>query len=149
MKQKVQVLGWKRFISLLMLMVLTIGVLSGCLKKDRNTTTTTQKPGQIELVYYKLFDEEDVIKPLIQQYQSLHPNVQIKYKKFTEPDEYYQLLLNELAEGQGPDIFSVPNYWLLRNSKKITPLPPEAFGPQDFEDTFVSVATKDAVFTDP
>lgn len=136
-----------RLLSLSLLVIFSLTILSGCLKKEKSVKTSAAKP--IELVYYKLFDDEDVIRPLIQQYQGLHPNVVIKYKKFTNPNEYYQLILNELAEGEGPDLFSVPNYWLKPNSKKIYPMPVDAYGPKDFEDTFVNVAYNDAVFTDP
>ncbi len=131
----------------IILFVFSISILSGCLKKEQ--VVKTQAPKNIQLVYYKLFDNEDVISPLIQQYKTVHPTVSIKYRKFDDEDDYYRTILNELAEGQGPDIFSVPNYWLKNNSRKISPMPPEAFGPKQFGDTFVSVAQKDAVFVDP
>ena len=103
----------------------------------------------MELVYYRLFDDEDVMKPLIQKYSTSHPNVTIKYRKFTDPLEYQNLIVNELAEGEGPDIFSAPNYWFIRNVKKINPLPVAAFSPKEFEQTFVAVANDDLVLKDP
>lgn len=138
----------KQIVALLILSMLSLTMLSGCFKKPvASIKTEASKP--VQLVYYKLFDTEDVMAPLIQQYKSTHPNVSIKYRKFDNEDDYYRTILNELAEGQGPDIFSVPNYWLKNNSKKLTPLDPSVFGQKQFEDTFVSVAEKDAVFTDP
>lgn len=137
----------QRFLSGLTIFSCLTLFLSGCFKKD--TPPKTQKAEPIQLVYYKLFDDEDVMGPLIQQYQSKHPNVSIRYRKFTDPAAYEQLIINELAEGEGPDVFSVPNTWFLPNSKKITPLNPATFSPKQFEETFVSVASKDLVLNDP
>lgn len=126
---------------------LVTGVLGGCFKKTAKEKVEAAKP--VELVYYKLFDDEDVIRPLIQQYVTMHPLVTIKYRKFEDQNDYYRTILNELAEGEGPDIMSVPNYWVKKNAKKITPLDPIYASVQDFQDTFVSVAEKDLVFSDP
>jgi len=120
--------------------------LSGCIAKTPQPKSKTSK---VNLVYYKLFDDEDVINPLIQQYQAKHPNVSITYRKFTDPLEYENLIINEMAEGEGPDIFSMPNYWFLRNVKKLTPMPLNMMSPAQFERTFVSVAKNDLVLRDP
>lgn len=121
--------------------------LSGCIAKEKQQAAP--KTETIQLVYYKLFDNEDVIRPLIQQYMSQHPGVQITYKKFTDPVEYENLIVNELAEGEGPDIFSAPNYWFLRNVKKISPMPETVMTAKQFGETFVSVAANDLVLRDP
>ncbi len=137
---------FKRFIASALVATMGMGLLSGCVKKDQPVVQKTQK---VNLVYYSLFDNEDVMQPLIQQYSAQHPNVTITYRKFTDPVEYMNLIINELAEGQGPDIFSAPNYWFLRNVRKISPLPTATFSPQQFEQTFVSVANDDLVLRDP
>ncbi len=137
-----------RTIALALLVVFSSSFLSGCVKK---TPPNVQKPAaQIELVYYKLFDDEDTMQPLIQEYMAKHPGISIRYRKFADDPAYYQsVIVNGLAEGEGPDIFSVPNSWFLRNSKKISPLPNDLLSSQEFEQTFVSVASKDLVFPDP
>lgn len=132
---------------LLLLIIFSTSFLSGCFKKK--PVEKVEKASNVTLVYYKLFDSEDIMAPFIQQYKTLHPNITIKYRKFDDENEYYRTILNELAEGEGPDIFSVPNYWLKNNSKKIVPANPQAFGPQQFNDIFVNVASQDATFVDP
>ncbi|MBU1446336.1 extracellular solute-binding protein, partial [Patescibacteria group bacterium] len=141
-KQKIQ-----KFISVLMVIALVF-VTTGCLrtKEVAQTTTYTDK---IELTYYKLFDDSDVIEPLIQAYQAERPNIKIKYRKFTDTQEYYDLILNELAEGEGPDIFSVPNTWFAKNYKKVSPLPTDMMTPATFEDIYVAVTYDDLVRPDP
>lgn len=103
----------------------------------------------IELTYYKLFDDSDVMEPIIQEYRALFPNVKINYRQFTDPQEYYDLILNELAEGEGPDIFSVPNTWFVKNYKKVYPAPANMIPPKIYEDTYVSVTMDDLVKQNP
>lgn len=137
----------KEKLALIVCMLIVTTIFAGCLKKPE----AAPKPstGRVELVYYKLFDEEDVIRPLIQQFQATNPNIVISYRKFSDEQDYYRTILNELAEGEGPDIFSVPNYWLASNVKKLTPMPNDYYSPATFEQTFVSVAAKDALLIDP
>ncbi|MBU0668012.1 hypothetical protein KJ951_00100 [Patescibacteria group bacterium] len=138
---------FRKIIAATLLSVLSLTLFGGCFAKQQPDAKNTE--GRIELVYYKLFDEEDTIRPLIQQYQTQHPNVSITYRKFTDPVEYENLIINELAEGEGPDIFSMPNYWFLRNTKKLSPMPEDLATPAEFEATFVSVANNDLVLRDP
>lgn len=137
----------QKFLALMVVSLLTVTMLSGCFRKTDAPVRETPQP--VEIVYYKLFDGEDVMRPLIQKYVATHPLVTIKYRKFDDQEDYYRTILNELAEGEGPDIFSVPNYWIKRNARKITPLDPTVASSKDFADTFVAVAEKDLVFADP
>lgn len=137
----------KRLSAVLLLVTMSSTILGGCFQKDKPASNANSN--QVKLVYYKLFDNEDVIQPLISQYQAAHPNVTITYRKFVDPVEYQKLLLNELAEGQGPDLFSAPNSWFLKNVKKINPLPLDKINPQQFDQTFVNVASQDLVLADP
>ena len=134
-----------KIVAFIVLIAFSTSLLSGCFKKEQKKTTKNSNQ-KVQLVYYKLYDDEDVMKGLISQYDS---NVSIVYRKFTDPKEYENLIINELAEGKGPDIFSMPNYWFLKNQKKISPLPNETVSVKQFEDTFVSVAKDDLVLTDP
>lgn len=124
--------------------VLLVGsfFLIGCKKKGAGG-------GRITLTYYKLYDEEDVIRPVIEAYQKAHANVSIRYRKFTDPEAYEDLILNELAEGEGPDIFEISNASLPRFFKKIKPLASEKYTPQLFRDAYVSVVTDHLIRQDP
>ena len=85
----------RKKIILLAILVLAISAvfLAGCRKRE-----PAQKKGKIELSYYKLFDDEDVMNPFIEAYAKTHPNVSIKYRKFSDPQEYVDLIVNELAD---------------------------------------------------
>jgi len=132
---------------ILVVLLFVIGFAAGCFRtKEFEPRADTS---QVELTYYKLYDDSDVIEPLIQEYMALFPNVKINYRQFTDAEEYYDLIINELAEGEGPDIFSVPNTWLIKNYKKVSPAPTNMLPPQIFEDTFVSVTYDDLVRANP
>lgn len=122
-------------------------VFSGCREKTTSTGKTTA-PAVVQLTYYRLFDSEETFSPLIQQFQSEHPNIQITYKTFTDPSEYEDMIVNEMAEGGGPDMFSIHNSWIDKHWKKLTPMPSELMTTSDFNDTFVNVASDDFVRPD-
>lgn len=128
------------------LLVVTVFTFSACRTKDKK-----DKPDSydgIELTYYKVFDDADVIEPIIDEYEAEHPGLVIHYKKFSDFDEYERTVLNEMAEGEGPDIFSMQNTWFASNFRKLAPMPIEKGATEDFAETFVDVAYNDLVLTD-
>lgn len=115
-------------------------ILSGCLKKAGS--------GAANLTFYGL-DDSDVFEQIIAQYKQDRSNVQIRYKKFNDPAEFENLLVNEIAEGEGPDVFFVHNTWLPRHTKKLVPLASETLTAKTFSETFVNVAAEDFIQPDP
>lgn len=78
----------------------------------------------IVLNYWRVWDDQDAFDQIIKDYQVVHPNIQINYRKFRY-EEYETELLNALAEDRGPDIFSLPEGWLRKYQNKLAPLPAE------------------------
>lgn len=117
--------------------------MTGCAKKEE------EKENKItELTYYRLFDGEDVFKPLIETYESEHPDIRIIYKKFTDSKEYMDLIINELAEGEGPDLFSLNSADFFQHRRKLVPAPVKMISPDEFKKIFVPVASKDLLLPD-
>lgn len=110
------------------------------------TTTTSQKK---EIVFWNLFDNSDSLKGQIQAFESAHPSVRVTYKKFVNVEEYWDTILNELAEGEGPDVFAVNNNWIQKHYKKFYPMPIEGMeipmNPEIFRQTFFNVAEEDLI----
>lgn len=119
---------------------------SGCRTKD--PVVKKDNYSGVELTYYKVFDDSDVIEPLISKYETEHPGLTIHYRKFSDFAEYERVILNEMAEGEGPDIFSMQNTWFVSNYKKLAPLPENLGSVNDFRNTFVDVAASDLIRTD-
>lgn len=111
------------------------------IKRDQN-----QDPlEEITLTFYGLYDNEELYEPLIQAYESDHPNVTVLYKKFTNPEDYLSLIINELAEGEGPDIFMLHNTWFPRHYKKLSPAPSNVISPEVFRSLFVEITGKELI----
>ncbi len=136
----------RKILSTLLLSTLVISSFTGCLR-TKDPVTTTVVP-EVTLTFYGLFDNEDVYTPFIDAYQKSHTNVTILYKKYTDPDAYLSLIVNELAEGEGPDIFMLHNTWFPGNYKKLTPAPASEITPEIFRSSFVDVTSDDLIIPD-
>lgn len=99
-----------------------------------------------KLVYYKMNDGAD-LKPFIDEYKAIKGNelLDVQVVVFDDLKKYEDRIINELAEGAGPDIFSMPNYWIAKHQKKIAPLPENMMTTKVFGDTFVQVAANDLI----
>jgi len=105
--------------------------------------SNSKGPGKpVTLKIWKPFADSGQIQPLLSAYQTAHPNVQFEY---TEKgiDDYESNLINALASGNGPDIFSINNSWLPKYIDKIAPAPDNVFTYKDYSDAFVDVAAQD------
>lgn len=112
----------KRFfrpITFFLLLSLLITTGQGCLGGGGSTGGAVQR---IELNYWRVFDGEDAFADIIRAYQAQHPNVRINYRKLRF-DEYEEELVRALAEGRGPDIFSVHNTWMREYQDLMQPMP--------------------------
>ncbi|NMB48635.1 extracellular solute-binding protein [Candidatus Kuenenbacteria bacterium] len=92
----------------------------GC--KQGNIEAFNDLSEPITLRYWRVFDGDDAFGEIIADYQRLHPNVDIEYKKLRY-EEYEQALLEAWAEDRGPDIFTIHNTWMAKYREKIIPLP--------------------------
>jgi ABC-type glycerol-3-phosphate transport system substrate-binding protein len=104
-------------LSLLLTLVLTSGF--GC-KTVSQDVQVKMRP--ITLNYWRVWDGQDNFAQIIAEYNKIHPNIAINYRKLRY-DEYEQELVNALAEDRGPDIFSINATWVRRYENKIAPMP--------------------------
>lgn len=99
---------------------------------------------KIELVWWKVFDDPGQAAVLIQQFEKANPGITIKYVE-KDIETYEDELVNALAAGEGPDIFSIHNDWLPKHQAKMTPAPESLFGLRDLRQNFVEVLETDLV----
>jgi len=97
---------------------------------------------EITLTYWGLWEEEALIKPLIDVYTQKNPHVTIKYTKMY-PEYYREKLIARSKSNQGPDIFRFHNTWLPEIKDVVSPLPSSVMGNAEFEKTFYPVVKKD------
>ena len=122
--------------------------------------TTTSKTGakisttqKIHLTMWGLFDDPSVWQPIIQQYQSQHPNITVDYQQKSFAD-YEDDSLNALAARTGPDIWLVRNDWIDQHADKLVAAPAALFatktasGVAGYAELFPDVAVHDAIVGD-
>lgn len=97
---------------------------------------------QVNLTYWGLWEDKEVVQPLIELYQQKNPNIKISYEKMS-PENYREKLVVRSKSGQGPDIFRFHNTWLPEIKEVVAPLPQSIMAKSEFEKTFYPVQQKD------
>lgn len=100
------------------------------------------QPQEVTLTYWGLWEDQQIIQPLISEYEEKNPRVKIQYIKQASQD-YRERLQNSLAAGRGPDIFRFHNTWVPMLAQELSPLPPEVMDASTFASTFYPVAISD------
>ena len=153
-------------ISKILILILVISAplfLSGCFKKrcpkpaenipgtssfrdDCPIEGDVEPTGKRELDFYFVFDNTDAFREQIQAFQSQNPGITVRTKKFVSLEEYEDLVINEIAEGEGPDVFMIHNSWVLKHWRKLLPQPMDlqiVMAPDLFRQTFFQAAVDD------
>ena len=78
--------------------------------------------GQTTEINFWGVEDEGVIKPIIESYLIVNPNLKIFYTQFNESN-YEKILVDALASGNAPDIIMFHNTWLPKHYGKIFPMP--------------------------
>lgn len=122
------------------IIVVIILILAFGLKKDRKSEPITLK-------FWSVYDDKVNYSEAIEEYQKANKHVTINYEKKSFA-EYEQELINALAAGEGPDIFTIHHTWLSKHEDKIFPMPQEGedfYSAETFKNTFVDVTYQDLV----
>ena len=102
------------------------------------------RPDQVELEFWGVFDDSDLYKSLIDEFEAQFPNITVNYYKKTYQD-YEKDLLEAMATGRGPDIFMMHNTWLARYNDRIWAAPFDFITLKQFQNDFVDVVVDDFV----
>ena len=108
----------KRLLAVLVLPALLLTLGAGCFGGGGSSSG----PQKVTLSYWRVFDDEDAFDEIIASYRAMHPNVDIEYRKL-RADEYEEELVRAIAEGEGPDIFSVHNTKIGEFKDLLLPMP--------------------------
>ena len=97
--------------------------------------------GPINLTYFGLWEEEALMKPLIEKYQQQNPNVKISYERKSSIN-YRTRVQSQITEGVGPDIFRIHNSWLTMFLKDnfLSPAPADTLTIAEYKSLFYPVA---------
>ncbi|MDO8576987.1 MAG: extracellular solute-binding protein [Candidatus Daviesbacteria bacterium] len=96
-------------------------------------------PGPITLTYWGLWEDDNLIKPLIAEYQKQHPNIVITYVRQSSVN-YRTRAQAQIREGVGPDVLMIHNSWLPMFQADLAMAPLDVFTPTDYKSMFYPVA---------
>ncbi len=94
------------------------------------------------LTWWGLWEDNTVVQPLIDEYESKHNGVKINYVK-ESPQDYRERLTSAFAKKSGPDIFSFHNSWVPMFRANLDAVPASVMNPADFAKTFYPIASSD------
>ncbi len=133
--------------------------LSGCRKKCEEGSSTwpecqnidaTPPPNYRDIVVWNLHDPSDVFRGAFQTFtQTREQGLSINYKQFSNPYEYEELVISEIAQGKGPDVLAIDPLWLTKYPELFAPIPPDIMVPEQVDEQFFPVVSKHLVKTDP
>lgn len=101
-----------------------------------------ERGGTVELTYWMLWEEKEVLQPLIDEYQREHPEITIDFVRQT-PIQYRERVEAHIARGEGPDIFRFHNTWVPMLREELAPLPEGVVTQAEFAESFYPVMVED------
>lgn len=102
------------------------------------------KNDKIEIVYWGLGKEPEVLSPIISDFEKKYPNIKVNYIK-QDIKQYRERLIARMDNGTGPDIFRFHNTWIPMISSVLLPLPENVISKEDFSKNFYPVVKEDLV----
>lgn len=95
-----------------------------------------------EIVWWGLWEDENIVSSIISEYETVNPKVKIKYVRQSKED-YRERLTNALAKGTGPDIFRFHHTWVPMFKSELDKVPADIFTVSNFSNQFYPVAVSD------
>jgi len=126
--------------------VLVFAVIAGFLFWKFGPSFNKKPPEKIPvtLTIWGLWEEEALMKPAIDEYKKIKPDVTVIYQ-FQSSQNYRTRTQTKITANEGPDIYMINNTWtaMFLKSGSIYPAPKEDFTPQEFSQTFYPVVRDD------
>ena len=125
----------------IIIIALSLAIIVGFLwwKFGPNLFQKSGPKGPVELTYWGLWEEEDLLRPLILQFESQNPNIKVNYVRQSSVN-YKSRVQTQVREGTGPDVFRIHNSWMPMFEADLYPAPSDILTTDEFGKTFYPVA---------
>lgn len=131
----------------IIIIVLSVAIVLGFLVWRFGPNLPSSSPiqnGPVELTFWGLWEEGNLIQPAIDLYVGQHPNVKITYVRQSSVN-YRTRVQTQVRSGTGPDILMIHNSWLPMFQADLSPAPASEFNISQYEGTFYPVASSSFV----
>ena len=126
----------KKTATLVIIVALVLGFLYWKFRVDI-LQNNPQENGPITLNYWG-FEDEKVVKGILQSYQAKNPNIKVIYTPQNLLN-YRTRVQTQMRNGVGPDIFEIHDSWVGMFSPDLSAAPVEVFTESDYKKTFYPV----------
>ncbi len=112
--------------------------------KQTGETAVGAKPKTMEVVeleYWGLWEPEEVMQPVIDEFEQENPDISVRYIK-QSPISYRERLQNAINSGNGPDVFRFHATWVPMLTDSLAPVPASVMSSAEFQQTFYPSATE-------
>ena len=135
----------KKIIIIVLSLSIVLGFLFWKFGPNISGLFSTKTPeGPVSLTLWGLWEDESLIKPLIDEYKKQNPKVDITYVRQSSIN-YRTRVQTQVREGVGPDIFMIHNSWLPMFSIDLTSAPEDIFSLAEYKSLFYLVAVESFV----
>lgn len=107
--------------------------------QNSNVATKTTPTEVTTLTYWGLWEDSQILKEVIADFESKNPGIKIDYRKQSHRD-YRERLQQAIASGNGPDIFRYHMTWVPMLSTDLAPLPTTVMSAAEYKQTFYPTA---------
>lgn len=102
----------------------------------------SKQPQKVTLTYWGLWEDQNIFKEVIGDFQKQNPDITVNYIK-QDPKDYREKLLLRSQNGTGPDVFRFHNTWIPQVSDTLLPLPKDVILSSDFSNNYFFVSQTD------
>lgn len=101
-------------------------------------------PKEVTLTYWGLWENDAIIKPVIDAFEAKNPKIKINYQKQSQK-QYRERLSAAIGRGEGPDVFRFHNTWIPMLKNDLLTAPRNIMSVSEFSSLFYPVAKNDLV----
>lgn len=135
----------KKYIILAIILLFIIAIIIFIVRFVSRIWKKPEQPAvaNVTLTYWGLWeDKQEIMQPIIDEYQKAHPNVTITYT-MEDPKQYRERLSAAFDRGEGPDIFRFHNTWVPMFTKQLQSMPATVYSEDEYAKTFYPVVLSD------
>ncbi|OGH21857.1 MAG: hypothetical protein A3F31_02495 [Candidatus Levybacteria bacterium RIFCSPHIGHO2_12_FULL_38_12] len=104
----------------------------------------SKKSEAVTLTYWGLWEDQNIFKGVIEDFQKQNPNITVNYIK-QDIKDYRERLMVRTQNGTGPDIFRFHNTWIPQLSNIVLPLPKDIVTVSEFQNNYFLVTQTDII----
>lgn len=128
----------KRIVIVVLSLAIVLGFIVWRFGPNVSLFNKAKDNGPITLIYWGLWEDDNLIKPIIAEYQKQNPKITVTYVKQSSVN-YRTRVQTQVREGVGPDVFMIHNSWLPMFSADLAAAPPDIFSLSDYKGMFYPV----------